>query len=648
MDHREFDEQDYDFQMRRVLGTLFNFKEMQENRAAEKEKILPIREWLASEYHTGEIGKALYPFWKDQMATVFAKDDPVFNEVIITGATGTGKSFFSLMCWLRMLYILSNLPNPQKALKLAPSSRILMAYLSVSVKEASLTGFGELRSMLDIIPYFREVYKRNPKTDSILEFPDGVTIICGSNELHFIGANMISMIFDETNFVKSGGGNPGDFKKAWNIYESAKSRITNRFSKRDIRKIAMNMLVSSNTNQMSFTESAINIAQGVEATKIISAAVYEAHPEGTYSDSKFLFYCGDDLNPPFLVDKKDKLIPTIKDTVYEKLPEEIGQDMFDALPTKDQLRFRMVPDDFRDMCTRFPERAVQDIIGYSISARGKFFTGKLEYNACVELGQQYGLKHLFTQQEITIGLRDSREVKDYINIEALKKIVGRRPCYIHVDQSIKGDSTGLSLAFPYERTSNVPAIMVPLMIRINPPVGNDKISIQKLREFIEYLDAVGLWVEKVTYDQYQSEGSLQILQSQGFNAEKFSVDAIDTPWVEVCDQFYFRRIFLYDYEPFRKELYDLIHDREKRKVDHPKGGSKDVADSFVGAVYNCLMAVDSTQSVSGRAETITSLIRSSIKPVNDRDPAYLTQKLMGQQYHIYDRSAKRFVQFGGR
>ena len=31
------------------------------------------------------------------------------------------------------------------------------------------------------------------------------------------------------------------------------------------------------------------------------------------------------------------------------------------------------------------------------------------------------------------------------------------------------------------------------------------------------------------------------------------------------------QIEMYDYPPFRKELFDLIHDRARRKVDHPDG-----------------------------------------------------------------------------
>lgn len=642
------DEKTYEFEMRYILDTMFNFKSVKENAALEKGKIVPVREWLDSEYYTGQIGKVLYPFWRAQLEKIFEKNELFYNEIIITGATSTGKSFFSLVCWLRLLYLISNIPSPQKALGLSPTSLIMMAYLSVSVREAELTGFGELRNMLDSIPYFNEVYKRNRNLNSVLQFPDGVTIVSGSNEMHFLGSNLLSLIFDETNFVRSGGGNPGDFKKAWKIYEAGRTRITARFMKRTVRRLGLNILVSSNTNKLSFTERAIDNSKNVETTKVISTSLYEALPEGTYSEVMFLFFCGDEIYPPFLVENKSQLKLIVRDSVYAALPDLPTQEMFDALPQDLSYKFRMVPEDFRDACTRYPDRAVQDVIGYSVASRGRFFNNKLDYEACIEIGVAFGLKHPFTKSEVVISMRDNTKIIDFIpDLKHLKSLIGKRPLYFHVDQSTVKDSTGIAGAFPLERSGQVPAIVVPIMIRIKPPGGGDQISISKCREFFEDLDRAGFWIEKITYDRNASEASLQILQSRGFKAELFSTDRSDVPWIEVADQFYYRRVFLYDYEPLREELFNVIHDREARKVDHPLDGSKDVADGFIGAVYNCLMAVDTQPDQQARSETMASLLKR-VNFADDRDPVALTAKLLGKSYQVYDSQTRRFKPLGGR
>ena len=44
----------------------------------------------------------------------------------------------------------------------------------------------------------------------------------------------------------------------------------------------------------------------------------------------------------------------------------------------------------------------------------------------------------------------------------------------------------------------------------------------------------------------------------------------------------------YNYEPFNDEWFYLQHIKEKRKVDHVVGKSKDVSDAWVGAIQNCI------------------------------------------------------------
>ena len=35
-------------------------------------------------------------------------------------------------------------------------------------------------------------------------------------------------------------------------------------------------------------------------------------------------------------------------------------------------------------------------------------------------------------------------------------------------------------------------------------------------------------------------------------------------------------------------MFNLVHFRQRRKVDHPSDGSKDVSDSVAGALMNCV------------------------------------------------------------
>jgi hypothetical protein len=47
----------------------------------------------------------------------------------------------------------------------------------------------------------------------------------------------------------------------------------------------------------------------------------------------------------------------------------------------------------------------------------------------------------------------------------------------------------------------------------------------------------------------------------------------------------------YHYEPLRRELFALIQDNDRQKIDHPPEGSKDVTDALCGAVCRAYAAI---------------------------------------------------------
>jgi hypothetical protein len=156
-----------------------------------------------------------------------------------------------------------------------------------------------------------------------------------------------------------------------------------------------------------------------------------------------------------------------------------------------------------------------------------------------------------------------------------------------------------------------PVFGVDFMLRINPPKPPKKIAIYKIRNFVIYLvNVIGMKIGKLTYDIFNSEESRQILEEMGFNVGYLSVDRTDKPYLDLVEIMYEKRIKLYDYPILRYELLNLLHDRIRRKVDHPKVvtddgfvdyegkgndgvtgtrvGSKDVSDSLCGAIQNAL------------------------------------------------------------
>ena len=61
------------------------------------------------------------------------------------------------------------------------------------------------------------------------------------------------------------------------------------------------------------------------------------------------------------------------------------------------------------------------------------------------------------------------------------------------------------------------------------------------------------------------------------------------PYDTLKTAIYEQRLFFYEYEPLLRELRTIQKDNVKNKVDHPKDGSKDVADALAGIVYTLTM-----------------------------------------------------------
>ena len=107
---------------------------------------------------------------------------------------------------------------------------------------------------------------------------------------------------------------------------------------------------------------------------------------------------------------------------------------------------------------------------------------------------------------------------------------------------------------------------------------------------------------------HNSSESIQVLEENGIVASHQSVDRSDEAYLAFINLLFEGRVRLYYYEVTDKELFDLIHYRDRRKIDHPIGGSKDVCDAIVGAVWNALNSQDEVLSAKEDASTAASVM----------------------------------------
>ena len=182
-----------------LVNTLVEMKDS-EKKAAKLREPVPIEEWIDSPYYVGPDALSIYPYWKQHIINIF--NSPVrINEVILTGGLGTGKTTIANIILLRRIYELSCYSNIPALFNLMVSSKIMLAYFNLNLGQALLTGYGQLKEMIDNCPYFQENFPRNNKKESEIVWPQANMMVrFASGTQHTIGTNIIGSVLDESNF----------------------------------------------------------------------------------------------------------------------------------------------------------------------------------------------------------------------------------------------------------------------------------------------------------------------------------------------------------------------------------------------------------------------------------------------------------------
>lgn len=114
-----------------------------------------------------------------------------------------------------------------------------------------------------------------------------------------------------------------------------------------------------------------------------------------------------------------------------------------------------------------------------------------------------------------------------------------------------------------------------------------EIQLRWARNLVRELRARGFPIGLVTFDTYQSRDSIQILEMWGIPADNLSVDRNIQPYANLRELIYDGRLEGYYNDILQIELEGL-NLLPTGKVDHPPGGSKDLADAVCGAAVNAI------------------------------------------------------------
>lgn len=522
--------------------------------------------FLTDPYFCGELGKGLYDPIRDDLIEVFSGR---YQEALLSGSIGAGKSSWAIFAMIRMIYEASCLRNPQEAYGIGRADKIAFPCVAVTEDIAQEVLVNNIKSKLEEIPYFQKEFAPIKQTEaSGILFPNNLWIPPGaSTERRTLGLNAFGCIIDEGNFFQKRSNSGGVVKDvAESIYQSVKRRMESRFMKKG-RLPGMIILISSKKNVNSFTERRLREVVNDPNVFVRERALYEAKPHA-FSGEKFRVAIGTEANPSRILEE------------HEADPEN--------------MKVIQVPIEFKDAFEHSIDDSIRDIAGYATVAITPYISRReLIYKAIDETRTHPFSEYIWSHDVSGSFHWDKlcRRRKDggwepILNPQA--------PRFIGLDLSKSQDRTGFVMGHfanyvPVQRlgrdeTEMAPKFVVDFCISIQAATRGEIVQ-SEIRNLIYQLTAHGFFIKCVSSDKYNSIAIQQTLRQQGYQTRNISVDETAGPYDLLKMALYEGRVSYYRYEPLLKELRELQKHWKTGKVDHPDpsevpGASKDVSDAL--------------------------------------------------------------------
>lgn len=519
------------------------------------------REFIESKAYMDKAG-VLWPRVMDEFEEM---NSGKYTESVLTGGIGVAKTTIALYSQAYQLYQLSCLRNPHEEFDLDPSSEIVVIFQSLNEKLAKDVDYARFRDMLANAPYFRRQFPFDRSRESEMRFPNRIVVKpVSGQDTGAIGQNVIGGIIDEINFMavvenskvnKDGA----TYDQAVQNYNSIARRRESRFMQKGTLP-GMLCLVSSRNYPGQFTDVKEIEARTNPRIFVYDKRLWDIRPE-RFTGDKFRVFIGDETRKPRIL-----------------LDEEVAS-------TEDQPLVMAIPTEYKASFENDMLRSLRDVAGVSTQALHPFMLNTDAVAKCFGVVQ-------------SIASRDDVDFVDTkLQILPDRIVNPDEPRFAHIDLSISKDSCGVSIGhishFEHvnrgDHVETLPVIRFDMLLEVRPPRGGE-IIFDKIRRLLYVLrDDLKLPLKYVSFDQFQSKDSMQILHQAGFMVGYRSMDTDTWAYDMTKQAFYDGRILAPEHQKAQSEMVRLEIDHKKHKIDHPPNGSKDVADSMAGVVIGLTM-----------------------------------------------------------
>lgn len=558
-------------------------------------------------------GESIFPYWRKKYREIF--DSSLnYEEIVLTGAIGVGKTKTAVVCLAYLLYRLMCLRNPQEYFKLNEGERISIFFLNITLKLAEGVGYGTMHEYLLNSPWFME--RGTVSGKKVLRYvpPKHIEISFGSTGSHALGQSVFAAMMDEVDFKKGGikGRTALDASNAiMDAYKIIKNRIVSRFTKNNVLYGRL-FLVSSKKSEHDFIEAYVDKMKNDKMLIV--------------DEPQWVIKRSEDFDPrrfPVAVGNRSlkSMLPPI-DSTEEELNALVRQGY----------RIIQVPLNLYHQFKLDVNSALMDLAGISVFGATSFFNFDMFSKCYIK-----GYKNPFSSDIITLGMSDDLRISDFFLLQNIPNEIKRMPQFIHIDGSLSGDRTGISdvgvsglkETVQYnganEIITNEMTYKHIFTVGIQAPSGSE-ISFEKTRQFIYFLKAAGFNIIGISLDGFQSADMKQMLTAQHYEAEIISLDRSPEGYLTLRSAMNDGRVGLIEIPQLETELIQLQRDVSTGKLDHPPDGSKDLSDSLAGALFNASKhkqslidnvqllnaVVDVNEEVDPRQEIMDNLSRSML------------------------------------
>ena len=500
------------------------------------------------------------------------------NELSAEWGKGGGKDFVCQMAFARVSNVLLCLKSPQAYFDMPHQTIIHMLNVAASSAQAHGVFFKPLRSLITRSPWFEDKFEGDvpgPQAKEI-RFRNQIELISGHSSAETLeGKNLIAAIADEISA----------FPTADEVADSRTGRSAAKTSDG-----ILEMLRSSATTRFPFTFKLAQISYPrFKGDAIQQATVVGREDIKDHGQASNYFVSGPiktwDVNPRFdniervIVPGSEFPVPNVPSIVKDyRLNPAYARAKYECLPELSPNRY------FKNDSAIFA--AFAEVLDPSPL--------KITYRMGEEQeGEAIG--HLQWQADFEINVLP----------------VPGAIYAIHGDMAINGDRAGVALCHVSKWDESIsmsdltteasfgerrPCVKVDFCTAFTSSASAQtedgkvvprEVQLRWYRRLVVELTDRGFPVMFASFDNFQSADTMQILEARGLEVKRQSTDIDLVPWVTLRDVMYDGRLEGYHNPILMTELSALTRLKTGR-LDHPQGGSKDMADALAGAVMGAI------------------------------------------------------------